>query len=127
MAVGIGRRQLLVAFGGAAVAWPLAARAQQPALPVVGFIHGGSAEGVARGVAAFRKGLNETGYVEGQNVTVEYRWLRIRAQGSSPLALGQAIACSTLGIRRITPLARWQIPRNAACRHRNISGNLIEY
>jgi len=75
MAVGIGRRQLLVAFGGAAVAWPLAARAQQPALPVVGFIHGGSAEGVARGVAAFRKGLNETGYVEGQNVTVEYHWL----------------------------------------------------
>ena len=75
MAVGIGRRQLLVAFGGAAVAWPLAARLQQPALPVVGFIHGGSAEGVAREVAAFRKGLNETSTIEGQNVTVEYHWL----------------------------------------------------
>jgi putative ABC transport system substrate-binding protein len=75
MAVGIGRRQLLVAFGGVAVAWPLAARAQQPALPVVGFIHGGSADANARNLAAFRKGHNETGYVEGQNVTVEYHWL----------------------------------------------------
>jgi hypothetical protein len=57
--------------------WPLAARSQQPALSLVGLIPSFSAEASARYTAAFRKGLNETGYVEGQNVTVEYRWLRV--------------------------------------------------
>jgi putative ABC transport system substrate-binding protein len=55
--------------------WPVVARAQRAAMPVVGFINGGSADATARFAAAFRKGLNETGYVEGQNVTVEYHWL----------------------------------------------------
>jgi putative ABC transport system substrate-binding protein len=75
MAIATGRRQFISTIAGAAAVWPLGARAQQPALPVVGFLRLGSADSNARNVAAFRKGLNETGYVEGQNVTVEYHYL----------------------------------------------------
>ena len=69
------RRDFIAFVCGTTFAWPLAARAQQPAMPVIVFLHPGTSEIGARDVAAFRKGLHETSYIEGQNVTVEYHWL----------------------------------------------------
>jgi putative tryptophan/tyrosine transport system substrate-binding protein len=69
------RRDFIKIISGSAAAWPHAASAQQSAMPVIGFIRDGSAQGEARWVGGFHKGLSETGYVEGKNVTVEYHWL----------------------------------------------------
>jgi putative ABC transport system substrate-binding protein len=116
--VSIRRRDFITLLGGAAAGCPLAARAQQPGLPVIGFISGTSLEMAAERPAAFRKGLAETGFVEGQNVTVEYHWLDgryeklpalladlvrrrvavIATPGSPPATLAAKAATSTIPI-----------------------------
>jgi putative ABC transport system substrate-binding protein len=117
MLVDIGRRELIAVLGSAA-AWPLAARGQQPAMPVVGLVGGGGGDISTRYVTAFRKGLNETGTIEGQNATVEYHWLEgqyerlpslmadlvrrrvavIATPGSNPAALAAKAATTTIPI-----------------------------
>ena len=90
MAIHIRRREFIFTLGGVAVAWPLAARAQQPAMPIVGFVNAGSPD--APFAAAFRKGLNEAGYFEGQSVTVEYHWLEGHYEAATPRPRAGALA-----------------------------------
>src|SRR5271165_1485532 len=117
MAIRVRRRELIATLASAA-AWPLAARAQPPAMPVVGVVSGESQETSVRRAGAFRKALNEAGYVEGQNVTVEYHWLEgqydrlqplmadlvrrrvtiIAIPGSNPAALAAKAATTTIPI-----------------------------
>jgi putative ABC transport system substrate-binding protein len=85
MTVTLGRRELLAALGGAAVSWPLAARAQQP-IPVIGYLNLGSPETDAFRLTGFRRGLNQSGYVEGRNFVIEYRWAANQADRLPELA-----------------------------------------
>jgi putative ABC transport system substrate-binding protein len=81
------RREFVTMVGGAAVAWPLALRAQQPAMPVIGYLSYTSAEYEAVALLpAFRQGLREIGFVEGQNVTIEYRWADFQYERLAPIA-----------------------------------------
>ncbi len=112
------RRDFIKVVAGSAITWPLSARAQQPSIPVIAFLSGRLADASVRVAAAFREGLNETGYVEGQNVTVEYHWLGghydslpalmadlvrrqvavIATPGSAPAALAAKAATATIPI-----------------------------
>ena len=85
MAIHIRRREFIASLGGAA-AWPLAARAQQPAMPVIGYINLGSPESDTHRLTGLRRGLNQTGYVEGRNLVIEYRWAANQADRLATLA-----------------------------------------
>jgi putative tryptophan/tyrosine transport system substrate-binding protein len=104
--VTLGRRELITMLSGASVAWPLLANAEQPDLPVIGFLNGRSAAKGAYVISAFLQGLGDAGYVEGQNVAIEYRWAEDRLERLPDMAADLVRRKVTVIIGGATPSAR---------------------
>jgi putative ABC transport system substrate-binding protein len=99
------RREFITLLGSAAAAWPITARAQQPAMPIIGYLGPGSAESDSFRVTAFRQGLNEAGYVEGRNVTIDFRWAEDRRDSLPMMAADLVRRQVTLIVATSTPAA----------------------
>ena len=100
------RRRFITLVGGTVIAWPLAARAQQPTLPIIGWLSSGSPRTFAKFLRTFQQGLREQGFVEGQNVTIEYRWAEghfdeLDTMAAELVADGAALIAATGGVRSV--------------------------
>ena len=113
------RREFITLIGGAAAVWPLAARAQQPAMPVIGFLDPTSSDySNADRLRAFRQGLKDTGYVEGENVAIEYRWAENQIDRLPELAAG-------LVRRRVAVIAQPSTDQTAGVTEATAPGKVI--